>query len=158
MKDLLILFIIVNIINVILQTLKTIVTVNYGKTSAALINAVAYAFYTVVIVYTVCDLPLWEKALVVGVCNLIGVYVVKYFEEKLRKDKLWKIDFTVTCNHSEEIKQLLTKCNISYYFLEAGRHTVFSAFSQSQESSEIVKRIIAKYNAKYFVSETEKLF
>lgn len=158
MKDLLILFIIVNIINVILQTLKTIVTVNCGKTFAALINAVAYAFYTVVIVYTVCDLPLWEKALVVGVCNLIGVYVVKYFEEKLRKDKLWKIDFTVKHEYLQAVHTILTNNNLSFYLLDTGKHVMFSVFSPDQQSSEFVKQIIKQYDAKYFVSETEKLF
>ena len=55
---LLILFIALNIVNVIIQTVKSLATVKCGKTVAAIVNAVAYGLYTVVVVYTVCDLPL----------------------------------------------------------------------------------------------------
>ena len=69
--------------------------VKCGKGLASVVNALAYGLYTVVIVYTNCDLALWLKCLIVALSNLIGVYVVKLFEEKLRKDKLWKIDMTI---------------------------------------------------------------
>ena len=49
---LLIIFIILNIFNVILQTVKSICTVKCGKTVAAIVNAVAFGLYTVVIVFT----------------------------------------------------------------------------------------------------------
>ena len=86
MLNLLIIFIILNILNVIIQTVKSIATVKCGKAVAAITNAVAYGLYTVVVVYTMCDLPLTYKAIIVAVCNLIGVYVVKYFEEKSQKE------------------------------------------------------------------------
>ena len=92
---LLILFIVMNIVNVVIQTIKSIATIKCGKTAAAIINAVAYGLYTVVIVYMMCELELWLKALIVAVANLIGVYVVKLLEEKARKDKLWKVEATV---------------------------------------------------------------
>ena len=57
--ELLIIFIALNIVNVIIQTVKSLATVKCGKTVAAVVNAVAYGLYTVVVVYTVCDLPLW---------------------------------------------------------------------------------------------------
>ena len=56
--ELLIIFIVLNIVNVIIQTVKSLATVKCGKTVAAIVNAVAYGLYTVVVVYTVCDLPL----------------------------------------------------------------------------------------------------
>ena len=86
-EKLFITFVILNIINVIIQTIKSLATVKCGKIVASIVNAVAYGLYTVVVVYTVCDLPLWLKVVVVGVANLIGVYVVKLIEEKSRKDK-----------------------------------------------------------------------
>ena len=85
---LLIIFIVLNIFNVILQTVKSICTVKCGKTVAAIVNAVAFGLYTVVIVYTNADLPLIQKVLVVALSNLIGVYVVKWVEEKKRKEML----------------------------------------------------------------------
>ena len=58
MNELLILFIVLNAINVVIQTIKSLCTINCGKTIAALVNALAYGFYTVVVIYMVCDLPL----------------------------------------------------------------------------------------------------
>ena len=93
----------VNVVNVIIQTVKSLATVKCGKTVAAIVNAVAYGLYTVVVVYTMCDLPLWAKALIVGVANLIGVYVVKLFEEKARKDKLWKVEATIPAKYTNAV-------------------------------------------------------
>ena len=88
----LVLFIILSIANVIIQTIKSLATVKCGKGVASIVNAVAYGLYTVVIVYTNADFPLWEKVVITAIVNLIGVYIVKYFEEKMRKDRLWKVD------------------------------------------------------------------
>ena len=77
---LLILFIVLNVVNVIIQTVKSLATVKCGKGMASIVNAVAYGLYTIVLVYTMCDLPLYLKALVVALCNLVGVFIVKWLE------------------------------------------------------------------------------
>ena len=82
---LLLLFVVLNIFNVILQTVKSIITIRCGKTASAIINAVAYGLYTIVTIYLLCDLPLSWKAGIVALCNFVGVWVVKYFEEKCVK-------------------------------------------------------------------------
>ena len=48
--ELLIIFIVLNIVNVVIQTVKSLATVKCGKTVAAIVNAVAYGLYTVVVV------------------------------------------------------------------------------------------------------------
>ena len=93
--ELLITFIVLNIVNVIIQTVKSIATIKCGKCWAAAVNAIAYGLYTVVVVYTVCDLPLCLKVTIVALCNLVGVFTVKFIEEKSRKDKLWKVEATI---------------------------------------------------------------
>ena len=118
MKDLLILFVVLNIANVIIQTVKSIATIRCGKGVAAIVNAVAYGLYTIVTIYTLCDLPLFLKAGVVAVCNLIGVYVVKYFEEKARKDKLWKIEMTVRADKTEVLKRELDELDLPFKYFE----------------------------------------
>ena len=85
--NLLVLFIILNIMNVVIQTAKSLVTVKCGKGVAAAINALAYGLYTIVVVYMMCDLPLFLKAFIIAMCNLVGVYIVKLIEEKSTKDK-----------------------------------------------------------------------
>ena len=155
---LLIIFIVLNIFNVILQTVKSICTVKCGKTVAAIVNAVAYGLYTVVIVFTNADLPLMQKVLVVALSNLIGVYVVKWFEEKQRKEMLWKVEFTVLAQNTKTIADILTLAHIPHNYIEnVGKYTIFNAYCTTQKQSESVKEIIKEYNAKYFVSETKEL-
>ena len=155
---LLIVFIVLNIFNVILQTVKSICTVKCGKTVAAIVNAVAYGLYTVVIVFINTDLPLMQKVLVVALSNLIGVYVVKWFEEKQRKEMLWKVEFTVLAQNTKTIADILTLAHIPHNYIEnVGRYTIFNAYCATQKQSESVKEIIKEYNAKYFVSETKEL-
>ena len=155
---LLIIFIILNIFNVILQTVKSICTVKCGKTVAAIVNAVAFGLYTVVIVYTNADLPLIQKVLVVALSNLIGVYIVKWVEEKKRKEKLWAIRFTVKDNEGEKIINELENKDISYGYDVRGKYIIFETFCNSKEETLKVKEIVKRFNAKYFISENKIVF
>ena len=151
-------FIILNIANVIIQTIKSICTIKCGKGVAALVNAIAYGLYTIVTVYLMCDLDLWLKALIVALCNLVGVYVVKLIEEKTRRDKLWKIETTVLKGYTKEIAELLVKLDIPFNYIEGvGKYTVFNIFCATQNQSSAVKEILAKYRTKYFVTESKNL-
>lgn len=155
---LLILFIVLNIINVVLQTIKSIATIKCGKLLAGIVNAVAYGLYTVVLVYTMCDLPLMWKAIIVALCNFVGVFVVKWIEEKARKDKLWKVEATVPRFCVAEVSQQLEENNISYNcFRTSGNYDIFNIFCRYQEESRLVKIILSRHNAKYFVSESKSL-
>jgi hypothetical protein len=157
-NKLLILFIVLNVVNVIIQTVKSIATIKCGKTVAALVNAIAYGLYTVVVVYTVCELPLWLKVVVVGGANLVGVYLVKLFEEKSRKDKLWKVEATVLRGWTKELHSALVKAEIPHNYLEnVGKYTLFNLYCATQAQSAKAKEIMTKYDAKYFVSETKIL-
>lgn len=156
-EKLFITFVILNIVNVIIQTVKSLATVKCGKTVASIVNAVAYGLYTVVVVYTVCDLPLWLKVVVVGVANLIGVYVVKLIEEKSRKDKLWKVECTVPQENAYYLAIEL-KNQVPFNYIEnVGKYAIFNIYCATQEQSATVKLILNEYNAKYFVTETKNL-
>jgi uncharacterized protein YebE (UPF0316 family) len=151
-------FVVLNVVNVVIQTVKSIATIKCGKWSAAIINAVAYGLYTIVLVYTVCELDLWLKATVVAVANLVGVYVVKVLEEKARKDKLWKIEATILRGHTEELHSLLDKVDIPHNYLEnVGKYTLFNIYCETQKESALAKELLDKYKAKYFVSESKTL-
>jgi uncharacterized protein YebE (UPF0316 family) len=155
---LLIIFIIASIINVIMQTVKSVVTIKCGKTSSALVNAVAYGFYTWMVVLTVCDLDLWAKIIITALTNFVGVYVVKLIEEKARKDKLWKVEATVLRGWTNELHRDLVEAEIPHNYLEnVGKYTLFNIYSSSQKQSAKAKEIMAKYDAKYFVSESKVL-
>ena len=155
---LLIIFIVLNIANVIIQTVKSIATIKCGKAVAALINAVAYGLYTVVTVYMLCELNLGLKALIVALCNLVGVFVVKLIEEKTRKDRLWKVEATVLRGYTKSLHSDLDRADIPHNYLEnVGKYTLFNIFCATQKQSAKAKEIMAKYEAKYFVSESKIL-
>ena len=153
---LLIVFIILNIVNVIIQTAKSICTIKCGKVGASLVNAIAYGLYTIVIVYTMCDLPLALKAIIVALCNLIGVYVVKLIEEKARKDKLWKIEMTIPRGCVDEVELILNKIPHSKIEI-SNKYVLLNFYCATQTESEDVKQVTSQYKAKYFVSESKEL-
>lgn len=156
--NLIIIFILLNIANVIIQTVKSIATIKCGKTMAAIINAVAYGLYTVVVVYTVCDLSLWFKVVVVAVANLIGVFVVKLLEEKSRKDKLWKVEATIHFEDFDDFKTAVDNLRVPYNYFCIKKYYLFNFYAETQEQSRMIKKVLDNFEAKYFVSETKELY
>lgn len=155
---LLVIFIVLNIANVIIQTVKSLVTVKAGKGMASIVNAIAYGLYTVVTVYLMCDLDLWLKALIVALCNLVGVFIVKFIEEKTRKAKLWKVETSILKGYQKDIITLLVKADIPFNYIEGiGKYTLFNIFCSTEKQSIAVKEILKTYKAKYFVSESKSL-
>lgn len=148
-------FIILNILNVVIQTVKSIITIKGGKMVAAVTNAIAYGFYTIVIVYMMCDLPLIQKALIVGVCNLIGVFIVKLIEEKTKKDKLWKVELTVDNKFSDILDTKLRR--IPHSYIPVGNHTLFNFYCATQADTKTVTNIAKRYNAKFFAAKCENI-
>lgn len=158
MKELLILFVVCNIANVIIQTIKSLVTVKGSPIAAAVVNAVAYGFYTYIIIITNCELPVLQKCIIVATCNLIGVFIVKYIEEKSQKDKLWKVEMTIPEEKSNFVHEYLTTKNIPHNYIEnVGKYTIFNCYCSTQEQSIKVKNILEKVGGKYFASESKIL-
>ena len=155
---LLILFIVMNVLNVVIQTVKSIATIKCGKIGAAVVNAIAYGLYTYIVVLTMCDLPLLAKCVIVALANFVGVYAVKWGEEKARKDKLWKVEATVLRGYTKSLHKSLIEVEIPHNYLEnVGKYTLFNIFCEKQSDSAKAKEVLDKYNAKYFVSESKTL-
>lgn len=152
---LLIQFIIFNILNVIIQTVKSVATIKCGKGMAALINAVAYGFYTYIVILTMCDLPLLWKALIVALCNLVGVYIVKWIEEKARKDKLWLVKITVPAAKFQDVKTALDGYNIPFTYYDVKKYIVFNTFCETQKETNLVTDLCKKHNGKAFAAENK---
>ena len=160
--NILVIFITLTILNVVIQTVKSIATVKCGKWVAALVNAVAYGLYTYVIFFTSADgIDLHTKALITALANLVGVFVVKFFEEKARKDKLWKVEATVqnVIHFTDYIKNQCEQHKVPYSIINVENvdYVVFNFYCATQERSRIVKQICDGCNAKYFVSESKTL-
>lgn len=138
---------------------------------ASLVCAITQGFNIYIVFLTSCDgLDIFPKILITVICNLIGVYIVKYFEEKMQKDKLWKIEFTVATDDSAKIHGMLSGeddfWKLCYaevpiphsYITISPKHTLFNCYCSSKEESQFIKHIVDMYGAKWFVSESKSLF
>ena len=152
-------FIILNVVNVVIQTIKSIATVNWGKWAAAITNAIAYGLYTLVVIFMSAEgLGILWKALIIALANLVGVYAVKLWEEKSRKDKLWLVQASLKAENTYFMHKELKAKNIPHNYIEnVGNLTIFNCYCATQNESLVVKELLNKYHAKYFVSESKVL-
>lgn len=153
--ELLVLFIGLSIVNVIFSTVRSLTTIKSGKTVAALISGGYFAYYNIVLLYTVADFPMWQKCIITFVCNVIGVWIVKYIEERIRKDKLWKIEVTVAPDKATEIIDKAKANNLSFNYVDINKWVLFNFYCATQADTIEVENLLADYQVKYFISETK---
>jgi hypothetical protein len=153
------LFIILNIANVIIQTIKSIATIKCGKTVASIVNAVAYGLYTYVVVFMNCDdLSLFWRAVIVALANLVGVFVVKYVEEKKRKDRLWKVELAVPFRSATTAENLIRENEISYNAVIVGNWVMFNTYCENQKQSSKMAEISRLVGGKISAYESKAVF
>lgn len=89
---------------------------------------------------------------VVGGCNLIGVYVAKYIEEKIKKEKLWKIEISIPETEKNSLHYDLNYKQIAHNYIEGiGKYTIFNVYCYNKQQTTTAKKIINKYQGvKYF--------
>ena len=155
--ELLIIFIILSIINVIFSTVRSIVTIKGNKVTASFISGGYFAFYNIMLLYTVADFPMWQKCVITFVCNVIGVFIVKFIEEKSRKDKLWKVEATIPRAEASRLINYLENSELSYNYVDINKYYLFNFYCPTQKESASVKELLDNFHAKYFVSESKTL-
>ena len=151
-------FAIMTIINVTLSTIRSLCTIKGGKWLSAITNAVCYGFYPLIVMLTAKDtVTIWVNMIITAVANFVCVWIIKFIEEKARKDKLWK--FEATFEHNEKrleiIKESCELHDIPYNYIDIGKYYIINFYAKSQEESEIIKAFIDSHNGKYFVSESK---
>lgn len=157
MDKLLMIFIGLSIVNVVFSTIKSIVTIKGGAFSASLISALYYGYYNIVLIYTVADFPLWQKVIVTFGCNLVGVFAVKYAEEKARKDKLWRVESTIKPDKKDVFEAYCKEHDIPYNYVNIEKYYLFNFYCATQGESAKVKKLLDAHDAKYFVNESKNL-
>lgn len=154
-------YIFFNIVNVILQTVKSILTIKGNKYVASIANAVAYGLYTYLLILIASDINLWVKIFGCAGANLIGVFVVKFFEERKEKEKLWKVEATLPIKGIETTSKILEEienANLSYSVIPLNKnYHVYYFYCNTKKDSSAAKAIVEKFNGKYFVSESKVL-
>ena len=152
------LFTVATIINVILSTIRSLCTIKGGKWLSAITNAVCYGFYPLIVMLTAKDtVTIITNMIITAIVNFICVWLIKYVEQKARKDRLWK--YEVTFEHDIEkyhyIKHICNNYNISFNFIDIDKYYIVNFYTKTQKESEIVNNIIKRCNGKYFVSESK---
>lgn len=158
-----ILFIILQLINVVLSTCKSIITVKGTVHQSACINALSYGLYTVIVVFMAGTftgnywIDLIIKVLSTVITNLVGVHISAWVLKKVRKDRLWKIEATI-CGVWQGFQEELELNNISYNYIKLkDNEVIFNIYSKNQAESTIVKQAMKNCNAKYIITEREKV-
>ena len=151
-----ILFAIATVINVTLSTIRSLCTIKGGKWVSAITNALCYGFYPLIVMLTAKDtVSIIVNMIITALANFVCVWLIKFIEEKSRKDKLWKIEATVnTIDAYTDLNDNGISCNCLY--ITNGGYIV-NCFCPTQKESIKVKEILKYYNAKYFVSESKTL-
>lgn len=147
-------FLALSFVNVLLSTARSILTIKASRSVAAIINAISYTFYAVVVKqFTRQDNII--IIVVTLVTNLIGVWLVSWLIEKFKRDKLWKIEVTVPNKYKDSVHFDLR--DIPHSYIEVGPYILFNFYCATQKESQKVKAIVNQYQAKYFVAESKTL-
>lgn len=153
-------FAIATIINVTLSTVRAITTIKCGKWASATMNALCYGFYPLIVMLTAKDtVTIWVNMGITALANFVCVWLIKYVEEKARKDKLWKIESTFAHkeNFIHNLKVWAEIEHIPYNYIDIDKYYVVNFYCATQNQSALVKDFITRFNGKYFVSESKIL-
>ena len=150
-------FFVCQLINVALNTAKTIIMHKEEKISSAIINALTFGFYSIIVVMTASALPLWITIIITIITNLIGVYASMWLLDRFKKDSLWEITATIKDDQHklEYICDYLAKENIKFNILRTwdNKEMIFHIYSENQSQSVYIKKVLDGIGAKYIVHE-----
>lgn len=149
-------FTLATIVNVSVSTIRSICTIKCGKWLSALTNAICYGFYPLIVMLTAKDtVDIVTNMCITAVANFICVWIIKYVEEKARKDKLWRIDLTIPAEETAFIHRKLA--NIPHNYIECGPKTVFNCYCATQKESAEVKTLAVAIGGQYSAFESVKM-
>lgn len=140
-----------------LSTAKSILTVKATRKVAAVINAISYGFYAMV-VKQMATVNIETVVIVTVLANLVGVYFSMWMLDKFRKDLFWKITIIPETSSFPNIRKELVENKLGFNEYEVntkyGNQTALDVFSESQAASKKIKEILSRNgNVKYHISE-----
>lgn len=150
------LFTIATVVNVSLSTIRSLCTIKCGKWLSALTNAICYGFYPLIVMLTAKDtVSIVVNMAITAIANFVCVWLIKWVEEKARKDKLWRIDLAVPRDETDFINRKLKDIPHNYVFV--GEWTMFNCYCATQKESAEVKAIGLAVGGKYSAYESKEL-
>ena len=151
-----IIFAIATVINVTLSTIRSLCTIKGGKWLSALTNALCYGFYPLIVMLTAKDsVTIWTNMAITAVANFICVWLIKFVEEKARKDKLWKVEIAVAKCYQQDVENNLL--NAPHNCIDTGSWVMFNCYCNRQSETAYVVDIAKRYNGKISAYESKPL-
>lgn len=145
-----------SLLNVMLSTVKSILTVRSTKNVAAIVNAITYGFYAIV-VKQLAELSVPVTVVVTIITNLIGVYLSMWILDKFKKDNLWKITVTTASENLQKIAEELKTYDIGCTYIPiTPKKGVIDIYSNTQKESAIIREVLKPYDVKYCITEVKK--
>ena len=150
------LFTIATVVNVTLSTIRSLCTIKGGKWVSAISNAICYGFYPFIVMLTAKGtVGIIINMAITAIANFICVWLIKYVEEKARKDKMWKIEIAVPHQFTKIMHQDLKFSKIEHNFTEVGSWTMFNCYCMTQLQTKHAIEYAKAYKGKYSAYESK---
>ena len=154
------LFTIATIINITLSTIRSLCTIKGGKWISAITNALCYGFYPLIVMLTAKDtVSIVVNMSITALANFVCVWLIKYVEEKARKDKMWKVEMAIPQYFGEFIVRALEENypNIPFNYQDLGGWYVFNCYCNEQKDTKVCIDIAKSYNGKISAYESKSI-
>ena len=149
-------FAIATIVNVTLSTIRSLCTINGGKWISAITNAICYGFYPLIVMLTAKGtVGIIINMCITAIANFVCVWLIKYVEEKARKDKLWKVEMAIPNESKELVIDMLKRKKIPYNYVEVGSWTMFNCYCNEQKDTTICALVAKNLNGKISAYESK---
>lgn len=149
-------FIIVTIINVTLSTIRSICTIKCGKWLSAISNAICYGFYPLIVMLTAKDtVTILANMAITAIVNFICVWIIKWVEEKAKKDKMWKVEMAIPCLRADMVDSELSIGSIPYNYIRLGKWVVFNCYCETQADTKICVDLAKRFDGKISAYENK---
>ena len=66
--------------------------------------------------------------IITAVANFVCVWIIKFIEEKAKKDKLWKVEVTLRPHHALTVANLLNEMNIPFNWVDIKKYHLFNIY------------------------------
>lgn len=153
-------FAIATIVNVTLSTIRSLCTIKGGKWLSAITNAVCYGFYPLIVMLTAKGtVGIIVNMGITAIANFVCVWIIKFIEEKARKDKLWKVEMAIPNNYADEVIERLKGTGnwIPFNYNYLGKWCIFNCYCDTQDQTTFAKNLSKEFGGKISAYESKSL-
>ena len=153
------LFTLATVVNVTLSTVRAIVTIKGGKWASATMNALCYGFYPLIVMLTAKDtVTIVVNMAITAIANFVCVWLIKYVEEKARKDKMWKVEMAIPKEETNLVSQMLDRKGIPHNYVEVGKWVMFNCYCDTQADTQVCVTTAKNLQGKISAYESKAVF